>query len=89
MAFVLVSADQDFTKLQYTDLLSEVDEVLIEFGAFLVPKKTSIYNTWRSVRYRQIKTLTIQAAKFLIESGEESVIESSGFCSRQVIFGDP
>ncbi|OLS24054.1 MAG: hypothetical protein HeimC2_24450, partial [Candidatus Heimdallarchaeota archaeon LC_2] len=52
---------------------------LIKFGAVEAPKKTSLYNAWKSLSPHQIKSLTTQVARILILPDEDSAIDSSGF----------
>ncbi|MCY3415155.1 MAG: transposase, partial [Candidatus Heimdallarchaeota archaeon] len=79
VALALIGAEQDYTWQQFTDLLSDVEEVLIEFGAKGAPKKTSLYNAWKSIPANQIKSLTTQTARFMVDQGEDSAIDSTGF----------
>lgn len=79
VALGLIGAVLDFTWQQYTEYLAEIEEVLLDFGAVSAPKKTSLYNAWRSVPSGQIKSLTTQVSRLLVEPGEDSAIDSSGF----------
>ena len=75
----LLRAKFDFTWEEYTLELKRIEDVLIEFGAIEAPKKTSLYNGWKSLTPRQIKSLTTQVARILILDSEDTAIDSSGF----------
>jgi len=79
MALGMLGASLDFTWLEYSLQLKKIEAVLLKFGAIEAPKKTSLYNAWRSLTPRQIKSLTTQTARLLVQDGEDTAIDSSGF----------
>lgn len=79
MSLGLLGASLDFTWQEYTLQLKKIESTLIKFGAVEAPKKTSLYNAWKSLSPHQIKSLTTQVARILILPDEDSAIDSSGF----------
>ena len=79
MALGLIGAGLDFNWEEYTLQLKKIEHVLFRFGAKEAPKKTSLYNAWRKLTPGQIKKLTSQIADLLVEEGEDSAIDSTGF----------
>ncbi len=75
----LLGASLDFTWHEYTLQLKKIEQILIKFGAVEAPKKTSLYNAWKSLSPHQIKSLTTQVARILILPDEDTAIDSSGF----------
>ncbi len=75
----LLGAVLDFTWQEYTRQLKQIENILIEFGAIEAPGKTSLYNAWKSLSPGQIKSLNTQMARLLIQDGEDSAMDSSGF----------
>jgi len=75
----LLGAVLDFTWQEYIQQLKKIENILIEFGATEAPKKTSVYNAWKSLPPGQIKSLTTQVARLLVLEGEDTAIDSSGF----------
>lgn len=79
MCLGFLRASLDFTWQEYALQLKKIEPTLIEFGAVEAPKKTSLYDAWKSLTPRQIKSLTTQVARILILVGEDTAIDSSGF----------
>jgi hypothetical protein len=79
MTLGLLGASFDFTWQEYTLQLKKIEEILVKFGAVEAPKKTSLYNAWKSLSPHQIKSLTTQVARILILPDEDTAIDSSGF----------
>jgi hypothetical protein len=79
MCLGLLGVSLDFTWQEYTVQLKKIEPILIQFGAVEAPKKTSLYNAWKSLAPHQIKSLTTQVARILILPDEDTAIDSSGF----------
>jgi len=79
VALGFLGASLDFTWQEYTHQLKKIENVLQEFGAVEAPKKTSIYNAWKSIPSSQIKSMTTQVSRLLVQENEDCAIDSSGF----------
>jgi len=79
MCLGLLGASLNFTWQEYTLQLTKIKPILLKFGAVEAPKKTSVYNAWKSLSPQQIKSLTTQVARILILPEEDTAIDSSGF----------
>lgn len=79
MCLGLLGASLEFTWQEYALQLKRIEPILMEFGAVAAPKKTSLYSAWKSLPPQQIKSLVTQVARILIQSDEDTAIDSSGF----------
>lgn len=81
VALGMIGSVLDFTWEEYVNQLQPLAELINEFNSYEtneVPGKTTVYNGFRKLKPRQIKSLTTQVSRVLCEPGRVA-IDSSGF----------
>ena len=79
IALALIGASLNWSWAKYTEELRACEQVLQDLGAKGAPRKTSLFNAWRSISETQLIHQTTQLGKLLVPAPEGVAIDSTGF----------